>query len=122
MKGRLTRRPFFFALRSVISGRPKEAAESAFSRRRPTKEPVLLAVVLLEEFGKFLFERRNLGAVADHDVGVAGIVQRVVLMVRLRVVEAFQGVTCVTMGFGKTCAALSCAIYAVLMFRCSSLV
>ena len=50
---------------------------------------LLLAFVFLVEVGEFFFQRFDLGAVADHDVRVVGIVQRVVLVVVLSVVEAF---------------------------------
>jgi len=50
----------------------------------------LLAFVLDEEVWIFLLQCLNLGAVADQDVWVQRIVQRVVLVIFLATVKAFQ--------------------------------
>jgi hypothetical protein len=50
----------------------------------------LLAFVILEQLGELLLEGLDFGAIADQDIGIAGIVERVVLVVGLGVVEALQ--------------------------------
>ena len=49
-----------------------------------------LALVVLKELWELLLKGTNFGAVADQDVRVIGIMERVVLMVGLRIVEALQ--------------------------------
>ena len=48
-----------------------------------------MALVVEEEVGELFLEGFDLGVVADHDVGVVGIIEGVVLVVGLGVVEAF---------------------------------
>jgi hypothetical protein len=50
-----------------------------------------VAFVVNEEVGELGFEGFDFGVVADHDVGVVGVVESVVLVVGLGVVEAFEG-------------------------------
>ena len=48
------------------------------------------AFVIHEEVGEDFFERRDFGKVADLDVGIAGVVERVVLVIVFAAVEVLQ--------------------------------
>ncbi len=61
----------------------------------------LLAFVVFEELGELGFEGGDFGAVAEFDVGVAGVMEGVVLVVGFGVVEALERVDLRDDGVGE---------------------
>jgi len=51
----------------------------------------LFALVVLKQLRELLFECTNFGAIADKDVGIVGVMERVVLVIGLGIVETLQG-------------------------------
>ena len=56
----------------------------------PRRGAALSAVVFLEEFGKLFPQIINIRSIADLDVGVIRVVERVILMIGFGIVEALQ--------------------------------
>ena len=85
------------------------------------RNSVLFALVFLEQLRKLLLQRGDLRSVAHVDIRIVGILQRVILVVVLRLVKPLQRNHLGHNRLGKHVAASSCAIYAVAIRFCSSL-
>lgn len=58
-------------------------------------------MVVNEKVGELFLEGVDLGAIANHDVLVVGVVEGIILVVVLCVIEAFERVQLVRNGFGE---------------------
>ncbi len=85
---KVTRRPTQTADPSASLGMTDRRAGRCDLQLIRTATTNLLPAVVLKQLGKLLLQGVDLGTVADHDVGVVGIVQGVVLVIALGVVEA----------------------------------